>query len=130
MVRHRWEGLNQERVVVGDAHRVRYGGFGMWHGASNGESHRWEDRRGQCREHSVWGKMQMKLRYRGAGCGDPGGTGDGAVSRGRDRVVVHGGQMMGHRWWAQIVQEGWGVHTGCDMGGSGCGMGLQMVRHR
>ena len=78
----------------------------MWHGASNGESHRWEDRRGQCREHSVWGKMQMKLRYRGAGCGDLGGTGDGAVSRGRDRVVVHGGQMMGHRWWAQIVQEG------------------------
>ena len=28
----------QERVMMGDAHRVRYGGFRVWHGASDGEA--------------------------------------------------------------------------------------------
>ena len=36
---HRWWAqIVQERVVIGGAHRVRYGGFSMWHGASDGEA--------------------------------------------------------------------------------------------
>ena len=80
-----WAQMVQERVMVGMRTGCGMGGSGCGMGLQM-VRHRWEDRGcrwGQCRERSVWGKIQMKLRYGGAGCGDPGGTGDGTVSRGR-----------------------------------------------